>query len=60
MLMKKVIYQTLALSLILSNYVIGQQRDVWTTFTTAHGLAHSVLPCMSPAMELCGSNICGR
>ena len=37
--MKKVIYQTLVLSLILSTHVIAQQRDLWTTFTTADGLA---------------------
>ena len=37
--MKKFIYETVILGLFFANATIAQQRDLWTTFTTADGLA---------------------
>ena len=37
--MRKIFYKTIVLSLILLNHAISQQHDLWTTFTTADGLA---------------------
>jgi hypothetical protein len=39
--MKKAFYKTIAMSLILSNHALAQQRDSWITFTTADGLANN-------------------
>ncbi len=37
--MKKLIYQSIILILIFSNFLIAQQQESWTTFTKANGLA---------------------